>query len=190
MEAGHPPADAQVARVPTQRVPPEPASPAPAAAPPRPRRRRWKLVLGVIAGALAFLLTAGATVVYVAYDRYTRPDRSAPDVVVNHYLQSYLVYRQDAQAAQYACEDTSGLAALQTARAEMAERERELSATFDVTWGALPIVERGDDAADVTVEVVITNWVNTTAYSSNQSWRFGTRKIDDEWYVCEATRLP
>src|SRR5690606_42074775 len=82
-----------LARVPTQRMPPEPASPAPATAPPTPRRRRpWRLVLGIIAGALAVVLTAGATVIYVAYDRYTRPDRSAPDVVVDNYLRSYLVY--------------------------------------------------------------------------------------------------
>lgn len=146
-------------------------------------------MLGVIAGALVFLLTAGATVIFVAYDRYTRPDRSAPDVVVNNYLQSYLVYRNDARAAQYACEDESGLATLRTARVEIADRERELSTTFDVSWGELRITPRGD-SADVTVELVITNWVNTLAYSSNQSWRFGTRKIDGEWYVCQATRLP
>lgn len=146
-------------------------------------------MLGIIAGALALVFTAGATVIFVAYDRYTRPDRSAPDVVVDNYLRSYLVYRQDAQAAQYACEDTGGLAALRAARAELAEREQELSTTFEISWGALQVAER-TDAADVTVELVITNWVNTLAYSSHQSWRFGTRKIDDEWYVCQATRLP
>lgn len=145
-------------------------------------------MVGVIAGALVLLLAAGATVAYVAYDRYTGPDRSAPDVVVDNYLRSYLVYRQDARAGEYACEDASGLAPLHAARVEMTERERELSATFDVSWGALGFVERGD-TADVTVELTITNWVGTLAYSAQQSWRFGTRRVDDEWYVCQATRL-
>lgn len=188
MEAGHPPTDSQVARVPTQRTPPEQVAPGPAAPPPAPRRFRWGLVLGVIAGALALLCVAGATVVYVAYDRYTRPDRSAPDVVVDNYLRSYLVYRNDVQAGQYACEDQSGLAPLRQARVAMTERERELQTTFDVTWGPLDQSIR-DDAADVTVQVTMTNWVNTLAYSSHQSWRFGTRRIDGEWWVCQATRL-
>lgn len=143
----------------------------------------------MLAGALVLFLTVGATVAYVVYDRYTRPDRGAPDVVVDNFLRSYLVYRQDSLAGEYACADQSGLSPLRAARVELTERERELSATFEVSWGALPFAEHGD-TADVTVELVITNWVDTLAYSTTQSWRFGTRRVDDEWYVCQATRLP
>lgn len=142
----------------------------------------------MIAGALVLLFAAGATVAYVLYDRYTRPDRSAPEVVVDSYLRSFMVYRHDVQAGLYACEDQAGLAPLRTARVEMEARERELSANFEVSWGPLRVAEHGD-AADVTVQLEITNWVETTAYSAHQSWRFGTRLVDDEWRVCEATRL-
>lgn len=142
----------------------------------------------MIAGGLVLLLTAGATVAYVLYDRYTRPDRGTPVVVVDSYLRSFLVYRDDVQAGQYACPDPAGLAPLRTARTEMEARERELAANFDVSWGALHPAEHGD-TADVTVEIVITNWVDTMAYSAHQSWRFGTRRVDDEWWVCQATRL-
>lgn len=142
----------------------------------------------MIAGGLVLLLAAGVTVAYIAYDRYTKPDRSAPDVVVDSYLRSFLVYRNDVQAGQYACEDQTGLAPLRAARGEMEARERELAADFDVSWGALQVSEHGE-SADVTVEIVITNWVDTLAYSAHQSWRFDTRLIDDEWWVCQATRL-
>lgn len=145
-------------------------------------------MLGVLGGVLAFLLLAGATVAYLAYDRYTRPDRSAPDLVVDSYLRAYLVYRSDTQAGQYTCDDPAGLAPLATARTELTARERELAADFEVSWGALRVTERGD-AADVEVEIVITNWVDNLAYSANQSWRLGLRKTDDEWRVCQATRL-
>lgn len=142
----------------------------------------------MLGGVLAFLLLAGATIAYVAYDRYTRPDRSTPEMVIDTYLRSYLVYRNDTQAGQYTCDDPAGLAPLAAARTELTARERELAADFEVSWGALRPTERGD-TADVEVEIVITNWVENLAYSANQSWRFGLRKVDDEWWVCQATRL-
>jgi hypothetical protein len=176
-----------VSRVPVQRTRPGQETPDPVATPPAPKRRRWRLVLAVIVGALAVLGSAGAVIGYVAYDRYTAPDQSAPDITVNNYLQAYMADRNDVRAKELACDDTSKLAELAALRADLAEREQRFQNTFRVSWGKLDVTERGD-SAEVLVDLVISTRINNLTQSGRQSWRFVTER-DDKWRVCEATQI-
>ncbi|WP_192771998.1 hypothetical protein [Plantactinospora soyae] len=183
----HPPADSQVSRVPTQRTPPGQAVPEPVAPPPAPRRRRLPVVLAVVGGALALLCLAGVAVAYVAYDRFTAPDRSAPDVVVDNYLRSYLVDRNDVLAGEFECADSSaGLAELAGLRTDLTAREKQFQVTFVVKWGPLD-VRAQESRAEVFVELVISYRVDNLNQSEHQRWRFVTEQ-DDGWRVCEAGR--
>ncbi|GAA3736865.1 hypothetical protein GCM10022225_19520 [Plantactinospora mayteni] len=180
----HPPADSQVSRVPTQRTPPGQAAPEPVAPPPAPPRRRLGLVLAVVGGALALFCLAGAAFAYVAYDRFTAPDRSAPDVVVDNYLRAFLVDENDVLAEQFECADPAGLAPLRTLRADLTAREKQFQITFVVKWGPLDVRTQGE-RADVSVELVISYLVDNLAQTEHQRWRFGTEQ-DDGWRVCQA----
>ena len=111
-------------------------------------------MLAVVAGTLAVLCAAGASVAYVAYDRYTSPDQSAPDVTVNNYLQAYMADRNDVRAKALACDDTSKLTELAALRADLVEREQRFQTTFTVKWGKLDVREQGD-TAEVFVDLVI-----------------------------------
>jgi ferric-dicitrate binding protein FerR (iron transport regulator) len=175
-----------VSRVPTQRTPPGQAGPEPVAPPPAPRRHRLRLALAIIGGALALLCLGGATVAYLAYDRYTAPDRSAPDVVVDNYLRAFLVDRDDVKAKLFTCEDGGQLADLAALRTDLEAREQRFSTTFTVKWGPLR-VQRHGNSADVTVELVIATVVDTLAQTQREPWQFGTRR-EDGWGVCAARR--
>ncbi|MFC6015473.1 hypothetical protein ACFP2T_04575 [Plantactinospora solaniradicis] len=181
----HPPADSQVSRVPTQRTPPGQADAPPVAPPPAPRRRRLPVVLAVVGGALALLCLAGAAIAYVAYDRFTAPDRSSPDVVVDNYLRAFLVDRNDVLAEQFECADSSaGLAELAGLRTDLSAREKQFQVTFVVKWGPLG-VRAQESRAEVFVELVISYRVDNLSQSEHQRWRFVTER-DDDWRVCEA----
>ncbi|MFY1674729.1 hypothetical protein ACN27G_33145 [Plantactinospora sp. WMMB334] len=184
MESVHPPADSQVSRVPSQRTPPGQAVGEPVAPPPAPRRRRLGLVLAVVGGALALFCLAGAAIGYVAYDRFTAPDRSSPSVVVDNYLRAFLVDENDVLAEQFECADRAGLAPLETLRADLAARERQFQITFVVKWGPLD-VRAQESTAEVLVELVISYRVDNLAQTDHQPWRFVTEQ-DDGWRVCEA----
>lgn len=184
----HPSADSQVSRVPTQRVPPGQAVPEPVAPPPAPRRRRLPRILALVGGALAVLCLTGVAVAYVAYDRFTAPDRSAPDVVVDNYLRAFLVDRNDVLAEQFECPDsTVGLAQLRDLRADLIAREARFQISYVVRWGPLD-VRAEDSRAEVRVELLISHLVDNLNQVDHQQWRFVT-ELDDDWRVCEAGRL-
>ncbi|MDG4791307.1 hypothetical protein O7626_36365 [Micromonospora sp. WMMD1102] len=180
----HPPTDSQVSRVPTQRTPPEHAETPPVAPAPAPRRRRLGLVLAVVGGALALVCLAGAAIAYVAYDRFTAPDRSAPDVLVDNYLRAFLVDENDVLAGEFECADAAGLAPLRQLRADLTAREKQFQITFVVKWGPLDMRVQGE-RADVSVQLVISYLVDNLSQTEHQRWRFGVVQ-DDGWRVCTA----
>ncbi|MEU2613288.1 hypothetical protein ABZ570_17145 [Micromonospora sp. NPDC007271] len=181
-----PPAGSQVSRVPAQRTPPEQlAPPAPAPAPDRPRRP-LRTVLTVVAGLLALLCAGGAVVGFVLYDRATAPDRSAPDVVVDNYLRAFLVDRNDTKAQEFTCQDRVYLGGLRSFRDELLAREKRFATTISVSWGALSAQQTGDRAV-VTVDLIISAFVDGISQSDRQAWQFETRH-GDGWRVCGGQR--
>jgi hypothetical protein len=143
--------------------------------------------LAVIGGALAVLCLGGASVAYVLYDNYTKPDQSAPDIAVHNYLQAFMVDRNDVRAKALACDDTSKLAELAALRSDLGEREQRFQTTFQVKWGPLDVRQQGD-TAEVFVDLVISVTVNELIQGDRQSWRFVTHR-DDDWQVCEASQV-
>ncbi|SCE73383.1 hypothetical protein GA0074695_0687 [Micromonospora viridifaciens] len=181
-----PPAGSQVSRVPAQRTPPEQlAPPAPAPAPERPRRP-LRTALTVVAGLLALLCAGGAVVGFVLYDRATAPDRSAPDVVVANYIQAYLVDRNDTKAEELTCEGQIDLGGLRSLRDDLVAREKRFATTISVSWGALRAQQTGDRAV-VTVDLIISAFVDGISQSDRQTWQFETRH-GDGWRVCTGQR--
>lgn len=144
-------------------------------------------MLAVVAGVVAVLCLAGAGIAYVAYDRYTSPDQSAPDITVNNYLQAYMADRNDVRAKSLACDDTSKLAELAALRAELMAREQRFNTTFSVKWGKLDVREQGA-VADVFVDLILSTWVDSVNQSERQSWRFVTQR-DGDWRVCQASQV-
>src|SRR5215475_2839637 len=84
----------------------------------RVRRSRWRHAFAVAIAVVPLLCVVGIPFAFHSYDVATRPDRSAPDVVVHNYLQAFLVDRDDAVAGNFACADKSGLAPLAAFRAQ------------------------------------------------------------------------
>jgi hypothetical protein len=142
----------------------------------------------VVGGALALLCLAGAAIAYVAYDRFTAPDRSAPDVTVDNYLRAFLVDRNDVLADQFECADSAtGLAPLRDLRTDLQAREKRFQITFVVKWGPLD-ARAQQDRAEVFVELVISYLFDNLNQTEYQPWRFVT-SADDGWRVCEAGRV-
>jgi hypothetical protein len=151
-----------------------------------PRRRRLRLVLALVGGALAVLCLGGGGIAYVLYDRATAPDRSAPDVVVDNYLRAYLVDRNDTKAQLYVCGDSSQFAELRALRADLRAREQQFKTTFTISWGSLAV--RADGAsADVSVTLIISTAVDGVIQSDRQPWHFVTQ-LGKDWRVCSAGR--
>ncbi|NED54438.1 hypothetical protein G3I24_26510 [Micromonospora aurantiaca] len=181
-----PPAGSQVSRVPAQRTPPEQlAPPAPAPAPVRPKRP-VRTVLAVVAGVVAVLCTVGGVVGFVLYDRATAPDRSAPDVVVASYIQTFLDDRNDTKAQEFTCARQTSLDGLRALRDDLIAREQRFNTTISVSWGPLGVQQSGESAV-VEVELIISASVDGISQSDRQRWRFETRR-EDGWGVCSAQR--
>ncbi|MFC0503893.1 hypothetical protein [Micromonospora costi] len=181
-----PPAGSQVSRVPAQRPPSEQLPPPSAAPAPERPRQRLRTVLTVVAGVLALLCLGGAITGYVLYDRATTPDRSAPDVVVASYIQTFLNERNDTKAKQFTCDGGAQLGQLGALRDDLVAREQRFGVSISVSWGGLE-VQRNGDRADVDVELIISAMVDGITQSDRQSWRFSTR-LSDNWRVCEGAR--
>ena len=189
-----PPAEAPPHAVPEQRDPPRlptgGPSPTQPAAPRRGRRLgRFKAVLLVLAGVLALLCVGGIGVVFVLYDQATKPDRSAPDVVVDNYLRALLVDRNDTQAKQYVCADESALGPIAGLRGEAERREREFDVVVRVSWGALNRTAVNDREEIVRTELVIAGFADGQQRSRrSENWEF--RVVDEDgWRVCGARLL-
>jgi hypothetical protein len=148
--------------------------------------RAGRLVLLLIAGAVALLCTGGAGVAFVAYRDATEPDRSSPDAAVDNYLRAYLVDRDDVLAGQYSCAD-GDLATMTDFREDLTRREQRFNTRFTTTWGSLSVVEINERMAEVAVELRISAFVDGHQQSDLQSWTLVV-KDEDGWRVCETRR--
>lgn len=190
MESVQPPAGSQVSRVPAQRTPPDQVAPGPLGHPPTPRRRPWRLILAAVGGLLLLVCTAGAVTAYVAYDRFTAPDRSTPIVVVDSYLQAFLVERDDVKAKLFRCEDKSDVGEISGLRSEVERREREFDVYVRVTWGALERMKRGQGES-VQTTLVIAGYATADSQSRSsrqERWEFDVLD-QDGWRVCGSRKI-
>ncbi|MET7748551.1 hypothetical protein [Micromonospora sp. NPDC005367] len=183
-----PPAGSQVSRVPAQRPPSEQLPPAPAAPAPERPRSRVRTVLTVVAGVLALLCLGGAVTGYLLYDRATAPDRSAPDVVVASFIQTFLNERNDIKTEQFICRSGEDLEAARSLRRELEQREANFDVLVRVRWGPLTQVKDGDGES-VTTTLTISGSANGQSRSSRrEDWRFHVVD-EDGWRVCGAQKL-
>jgi hypothetical protein len=143
----------------------------------------------VLAGVLALLCVGGVGVGYVLYDQATRPDRSAPDVVVDNYLRALLVDRNDTQATLYACSDKAALISIAEMRDEVERRERDFDVVVRVSWGPLSRVAVSEREELVQTEITIAGFANGQQRSKrSETWEFRVVE-DDGWRVCQARRI-
>lgn len=139
--------------------------------------------LAILGAVIAAVCVGGLFIGYHAYDNATKPDRSAPDKVVNNYLQAFLDDRDDAGAAQYACEDRSGLAAFKTFRDTVVARAESTGASVSFDW--ILVVHRGSDSSDVTADLQLTAAAGGSVATSHSTWDF-TVVHGSDWRVCSA----
>jgi hypothetical protein len=155
------------------------------------RRSRWRVVFAVVLAAIPLLCVGAIPLAFHSYDTATRPDRSAPDVVVHNYLQAFLVDRNDAAAGQFVCTVPANLADFRAFRADLQSREKRFGVTISVGWGPLDVVPEGNDAASVTTDLFIEQGRGSTGVTSQgeqqETWDFRVARSPD-WRVCGATR--
>ncbi|RLP93507.1 hypothetical protein [Micromonospora sp. CV4] len=183
-----PPAGSQVSRVPAQRTPSEQLPPASATPAPQPPRRRVRTVLTVVAGVLALLFLGAAVTAYVLYDRASSPDRSAPDVVVDNYLRTFLVDRNDARTDLFTCKSGADLQAVRDLRLEVEQRESNFNVTVRVTWGPLTRTPSGDGESVGTTLTIAGSADGVPRSSRREDWMFKVVEDDGGWRVCGGTR--
>lgn len=150
------------------------------------RVRRVVLVALLVAG-LGAVGAMGAG--FVWYDQATRPDRSAPDLVVSHYLRAVLVERDDTRADLFVCAapELDGLRGL---RDEIEQRERAFDVSVRVSWGALTRTRVAADRETVRTEVTIAGVAGAETRSERtETWSFDLVDTDG-WRVCGATKVP
>lgn len=152
------------------------------------RASRWPLALAIAVGIVSLLCASGLVIGYRLYDNATKPNRSAPDVVVDSYLRATLIDRNDSEANQFTCADPALLAPFEQYIAGVESREKQFHATTSFTWGPLTVSGSGNKAA-VTVEITQSTFVEASgeAAESQHQWMFGTAKSSD-WRVCGATQ--
>jgi hypothetical protein len=153
----------------------------------RARRTRWRTALVVVLAVAPLLFVAGIPFAFHSYDVATRPDRTAPDVTVQNYLQAFLADRDDVAASQFACADQSGLTAFKAFRADLIERERRLHVNYGFDWTPFVVTSEGSDAASVSTDLSIEQRVGTNVFTQGQTWDF---RVDrgSGWRVCGAAR--
>src|SRR5262245_17321122 len=64
------------------------------------RKRTFRQTLVVVLSVVALVCLGGSAAAFVFYDKATKPDLSTPTLVTRKYLDTYLVDREDAKAAQ------------------------------------------------------------------------------------------
>ncbi|HEY7176047.1 MAG TPA: hypothetical protein VH442_14110 [Micromonosporaceae bacterium] len=134
------------------------------------------------------LCVVGIPFAFHSYDVATRPDRSAPDVVVNNYLQAFLVDRDDAVAGNFACVDKSGLAPLAAFRTQIESGEQRAGQSVTFTWVEGTVVSAGPDSASLDVRIVATVGGVSGGGSETDSWTFTTHRTN-VWCVSAASKL-
>jgi len=140
------------------------------------------------AGILALLCLGGVGVVVSLYDSATQIKRSAPDAVVDNFLRSYLVDRDDKQVALYACKSGADLTAIAALRTELVNRETEFDVKVNVSWGSLTVTGTEKDRRSVATDLIIAGTKNGETLSRRtESWSFGV--VDqDGWRVCSTAK--
>lgn len=154
----------------------------------RPRNRRMRLVLAMVAGLTALLCLGGVGVFISLYDEATEIDRATPDQVTSSFLRAYLGGRNDDDAALYTCKSGADLTAIAALRAEMIDREQRFGTTVSAEWGSLTVTDTGSDQRVVSTDLIITGWSNGQEVSSrSEPWDF--KVVDDDgWRVCAAMK--
>ena len=153
-----------------------------------PRRSRWRVVFAVVLAAIPLLCVGAIPLAFHSYDTATRPDRSAPDVVVHEYLQLFLNVPDDAAAGQLVCRGSSDLIAIRDYRSTIEAGEKRANQKVSFTWVEAAVTPAGPDAASVDVRIVATIGGVTSGGSQSDLFTFTTH-LADAWCVASATRL-
>ena len=141
------------------------------------------------AGILALLCLGGVGVFISFYDEATKIERSKPDVVVDQFLQAYMVDRADQDASLFTCKEGLDLTAISALRTELVEREKKFDVTVNVAWSTLTVSGSEEGRRTVSTDLVISGSSGGTALSSRtETWSF-TLVDDDGWRVCSAAKV-
>jgi len=150
--------------------------------PQKPRNRRTRLILVMIAGIVGLLCLGGVGVAISLYDDATKIERTEPDAVVDNFLRAYLVNRDDERASLYQCKSGGDFSQIGSYRDDIVSREKQYSVGIRVTWTTFTIETEGTNG------VVTTDLVKTTTDQSGRkrdTWRFDV--VDQGgWRVCGA----
>ena len=158
--------------------------------PQKPRNRRTRLILVMIAGIVGLLCLGGVGVAISVYDDATKIDRSDPDTVADSFLIAYLVNRDDKAAQLFTCE-SADLTNLNALREQLVAREKKFNVKVSVSWGALARAAVGPGQEDVSTELTISGSTNGQVSSSrNEEWRFRVVDSGGSWRVCNASKEP
>jgi hypothetical protein len=175
------------ARVPSQAgaaIPPDGTDAAPEETG-KPRNRRLRLWLAMGAGIMALLCLGGAGVIVSLYDNATKIVRTAPDAVVDNFLGSYLVNRNDDEAALYQCKTGGDFAEIASYRADIVNREKSFSVGVTVSWSSFTVSTSGDRG---TVTTNLTKSASGGAERITKPWQFDVINKDG-WRVCGASQI-
>ena len=154
----------------------------------KPRNRRTRLILAILAGMVGLLCLGGVGVFVSLYDEATEIKRTAPDAVVDNFLRAYLVNRDDQEAALYMCKSDADLSAISDLRVEMVNREKNFSVNVSVSWSSLTVTDVDQAHKEVVTDLVIAGASNGNTLSRHtETWSFGV--VDqDGWRVCSARK--
>jgi hypothetical protein len=138
---------------------------------------------------MALLCLGGAGVFVTLYDNATKIKRSAPDAVVDSFLRSYLVDRDDKEASLYECKSGGSFAEIAGLRTEMVSRETNFDVKVSASWGPLPVsgVDQSHKAVSASLTISGTSNGNTVSRHTEQ-WTL-TVVDEDGWRVCGATKV-
>ena len=151
--------------------------------------RRLRLWLAMMAGIVALLCLGGVGVFVSLYDSATEIKRTAPDAVVDSFLRSYLVDRDDTEAALYTCKSGLDLAAVAALRTELVNREKEFDVKVNVSWSSLMVSGGVEDKRSVATDLIISGTKNGDTLSRRtESWAFGVVD-EDGWRVCSTSKV-
>jgi hypothetical protein len=141
------------------------------------------------AGILALLCLGGIGVFISFYDEATKIERSAPDAVVDQFLQAYMVERDDQGASLFTCKEGLDLSAISALRTELVEREKKFDVTVNVSWSTLTVSGTEEGRRVVSTDLVIAGSSGGTALSSRtETWSFALVDADG-WRVCNAAKV-
>jgi hypothetical protein len=170
---------------PATRSAPEPEAEGEAAPKLTPRRRRLRLWIAVAAGVLGILCAGGIGVAVLLYDEETKIERTAPDAVVDSFLRSYFVNRDDKEAALYQCESGGDFRQAADLRSDIVSRESQYTIGIRVSWTDLTVSNVG---GQTTVTTELRRAISDGSERTSDSWRF-ILVDEDGWRVCGAEKL-